>query len=347
MPNKNRLAIKTGIVLIFILTGVIGYSVWDFIYGPNVHYDQNDKEYLYIHDEAKFEDVFETLKENNLLENSESFKWLSGVMNYPSNIHSGRYRLERGMSNRDLLLKLRSGEQSPLKIQFERMLSISDLAKMFSEVLQCDEDELLLLLRDENFLASYGFDNYSVIGLFIPDTYYFNWNTTAHGVVDRMYDEYKKFWTESRKNKASVLGLSPLEVITLASIVEQESYILDERPSVAGVYLNRLRIGMRLQADPTIKHIAREKNIKRVLNKHLKINSPYNTYLHKGLPPGPICLPTKNAIESVLGPKKHDYIYFCAKADFSGRHAFAKTHAEHIQNARRYQKALNAKKIFN
>ena len=347
MPKKNKIAIKTILSLFVILSCLLGYTVWEFVYGANVYYEKDQNEYLYIKNEATFEDVYETLKAYSFLENPESFKWLAGVMNYSNNVHAGRYKLKRGMSNRALLIKLRSGQQDPIKIQFERLLKIEDIAATFSEELQCDYDELISLLRDESFLSSYGFTRVSVIGLFTPDTYLFNWNTTAHGVIDRMYAEYKKFWSESRRNKAKVVGLTPLQVITLASIVEQESWVKSERPDVAAVYLNRLKINMRLQADPTIKFIVKGQNIKRVLNKHLKIKSPYNTYLNYGLPPGPICLPTKNAIEAVLNPSKHDYLYFCANADFSGRHAFAKNHKEHMRNARAYQKALNARKVYN
>ena len=325
---------------------IAGYAAWELVYSSNIVYEAKTREYLFIPSKTDFEDVMNIIEKNELLANPESFKWLAGVMNYTNNIHPGRYKLRKGMSNRELLLKLRKGEQDPVKIRFERLETISELVDYFSSQLECKRSELGFLLNDENFMASYGFGMNTVMALFIPNTYFFNWNTSAHGVVDRMYAEYNKFWTGKRVSMASKLNLTPLEVINLASIVEQETYMNDEKPMIAGVYLNRLKKGMKLQADPTIKFIAKEKKIKRILKRHLKIESPYNTYLHKGLPPGPICIPAISSIEAVLSPAKHKFIFFCAKDDFSGYHNFARTNKEHILNARRYQKALNAKKIY-
>ena len=346
MGKKVKLRVKVILVLFFSISLILAYSVWDLIYGSNIIIESKSKEYLFIPSDSDFEYVVSTIEENKLLENTESFKWLAGVMNYPNNIHPGRYRLEKGMSNRALLLKLRKGDQDPVKIRFERLFSKHELVALFTKELDCKGEELRILLNDQSFLASYGFNSENVKTLFIPDTYYFDWNTSAHGIIDRMYKEYKKFGDKKRIRKAGKMNLTPIEVTILASIVEQETYMNDEKPKIAGVYLNRIRKGMKLQADPTIKHIAREHNIKRVLKRHLKIESPYNTYLHRGLPPGPICIPTKSSINAVLKNERHSYIFFCAKEDFSGRHNFAVTNKEHVLNARRYHKALNARKIY-
>jgi len=212
--------------------------------------------------------------------------------------------------------------------------------------LEVSEEQFLALLQDSVYIRSFEFEEETILSLFIPNTYEFWWNTSATGLFDRMHEEYQKFWTEERKQKAAALGLSQKEVSTLASIVQAESQKSDERPRIAGVYINRLRMGMPLQADPTLVFAAGDFNIKRVTAKQMAIDSPYNTYKYTGLPPGPINLPDLNSLDAVLNAEKHDYLYFCAKADFSGYHSFAVGYNEHLSNARRYQQALNAANIY-
>ena len=206
--------------------------------------------------------------------------------------------------------------------------------------IEADSADIAALLKDEETAKKYGFNKQTFCSMFIPNTYEFWWNTSAEEFVQRMADEYKKFWNDDRKAKANELGLSQSQVSTLASIVESETQKNDEKARIAGVYINRLKKDWLLQADPTVVFAAGDFTIKRILNKHLEINSPYNTYKYKGLPPGPICIPSTTSIDAVLNYEHHNYMYFCAKEDFSGYHNFATTNAQHEANARRYHDAL-------
>ncbi|MDD2345751.1 MAG: endolytic transglycosylase MltG, partial [Bacteroidales bacterium] len=219
-------------------------------------------------------------------------------------------------------------------------------AGRISQQIEADSLSIINVLNDTAFILSKGFDHYNRISVFIPNTYEIWWNTTAQQLYDKMYSEYQKFWNEDRKNKAKLLNMNPLEVISLAAIVEQETSKKDERPKVAGVYLNRIKTGMPLQADPTLIFAAGDFSIRRVLNHHKEIESPFNTYKYTGVPPGPICVPSISSIDAVLDFENHNYIFFCAKDDFSGYHNFAVSYNEHLINARKYQAAMNRKKIM-
>ena len=201
-------------------------------------------------------------------------------------------------------------------------------------------------MNDSTWCDSLGFTRETIPALFIPNTYEIYWNVSPERFMARMKQEYNRFWTEERRKKAEALGLTPVEVSTLASIVEEESAVADEYPTIAGLYLNRLKAGMPLQADPTVKFAAGDFALQRILDKHLAIDSPYNTYKYAGLPPGPIRIPSIRAIDAVLNPAHHRYFYMCAKEDFSGRHNFAATLAEHNRNANRYRAELNRRKIY-
>ena len=226
------------------------------------------------------------------------------------------------------------------------MRTVQDLAGRISQQLMLDSVTLLSALKDEKKVESLGFDTNTVVAMFIPNTYEVYWNTSLDNLLTRMKKEYNTFWNESRKAKAKNIGLSPVEVSTLASIVEEEATYSDEYPIVAGLYLNRLKRGQRLQADPTVKFAVGDFSLRRILFVHLDVESPYNTYRNDGLPPGPIRIPSIKGIDATLSPADHKYLFMCAKDDLSGRHNFATTHAEHMRNAARYQRALNEKKIY-
>ena len=335
------------IVISFVL--LVGLSLggvfYKAVYWSNIKELNQDNNFLYIPSDAKFDDVIEIIRSKNLLVNLSSFRWTAEVMNYSKHIYPGKYRVEKGMSNRDLLLMLRTGKQEEVKIMFGKIRGKRKLAKYFADNLEVDYEEMYSMLTDPYYQKDYGFTPHTIMSMFIPNTYNFNWNTNAKMVFDRMYGEYKKFWTSSRisKVRALDLGLTKIDIITLASIVEEETYMNVEKPKIAGVYLNRLRKGMKLQADPTVRFAVGDFNIKRVLNKHLRIESPYNTYKYKGLPPGPICIPSIKSVDAVLNPASHDFLYFCAKPDFSGYHNFANNYAQHLRYARMYQKKLKSK----
>lgn len=324
--------------------GSVMWWGYNMIYSSNINVQNAQNKFLFIPTGSNYENVIEILKSNKVLVNIESFKWMAEMMNYPNHVHPGKYRLKKGFSNRSLIKLLRSGEQEIIKVQFEKIRTKNKLVSYFSSNLEADSAELITMLTDRHFIEKYGFNNETIISMFIPNTYHFNWNTSAREVFDRMAIEYKKFWNNDRKANAKRLNLSQSEIATLASIVEEETYRNSEKPRVAEVYLNRIRKGMLLQADPTVIFAVGDFSIKRVLKKHTKIESPYNTYKNVGLPPGPICIPTISSIDAVLKPEEHDYLYFCAKEDFSGYHNFSKTYAGHLRNAKLYQRMLNKQK---
>lgn len=255
----------------------------------------------------------------------------------------GRYRLKTGMTNHELMSLFKSGKQVPVKVSFHYARTINHLAGKLNGKIEADSTELVTFWNDHAKMKElYGVSKEEIPMLFIPNTYEFYWNTSAKQFTDKMFKEFQKFWTDERKAKAEKLGLTPSQVVTLASIVQSEqTKYQDEWPIIAKLYLNRLSKGMKLQADPTVIFAIGDFSITRVLDRHLTFDSPYNTYLHEGLPPGPIMIPEPACIDAVLNPAKNNFIYMCAKEDFSGRHNFTASYAEHERNAARYQRALS------
>ena len=305
------------------------------------------EKYIYIPSNSEFSDVVKILIENGLLINANSFEWLAKEKKYDTNIKAGRYKINRVLNNNDLVNLLRSGRQSPIKVTFNNLRNKEQLAGKIASQIEADSLSIISYITDTTFLNKLELNTENVACLFIPNTYEFYWNTSVEDFVNRMIKEYSDFWNSSRKKKAAEIKLNYYQVAVLASIVEKEQSIKrDERPEIAGLYLNRLKKRMKLESDPTLIFALGDFTIKRVLNKDKKVKSSYNTYKNKGLPPGPICIPSINAIDAVLNASKHKYIFMCAKEDFSGYHNFAKTYAKHLINARKYQKALNKRKIM-
>ena len=335
------------VILLTIVTSIFIFRHFrDRIHGSNLSIQQKEAYFMFIPTNSSFDDVCLSLEEAGL-QNVVSFRWLAEKMNYKSRVKAGRYRLIDGMSNIEIIRMLRSGRQVPVNVTFNNIRFNHQLAAAVASVLEADENSILELLTDSAFLVeNYKMTPQTIMSICIPNTYEFFWNTTAKGFLDRMAKEHDRFWTESRRNKAREAKLTPLQVSILASIVQEETNKESEKPTMAGVYINRLNIGMPLQADPTLKFALGDFTVKRLLNVHKKIESPYNTYNHKGLPPGPICMPSISSIDAVLNYVKHDYLYFCAKADFSGYHSFARTLQQHSQNAAAYHRALNNRKIY-
>ena len=324
------------------------YKIYTSIYQPNIVLASDyNEEYLYIPTGSNFNDVLDILNQKGLLINTESFKWLSKTKNYTENIKPGRYKINRELNNNDLINLLRSGNQKPINLTFNNVRRIEDLAGKISRQIEADSTKIMSILHDTVFLNNNNLNQNNAACIFIPNTYEFYWNTNANDFVNKMLNEYKFFWNKKRLNKAKDIGLSIIEISTLASIVEKEQNIKkDEQPMIAKLYLNRLKKGMKLESDPTLVFALNDFTIKRVLNKDKKIKSKYNTYMYKGLPPGPICIPSISAIDAVLNPIEHNYLFMCAKEDFSGYHNFARTYAKHLINARKYQKELNKRKIM-
>jgi UPF0755 protein len=341
--------LKKVIISIFLIGilfgGFTAYQMYQKVYQPNVSLANATGKYFYIYSTYDFNDVANDLYEQGYIINRESFKW---VANFKNKIHPGRYLLKEGMSNNELIDLLRSGEQVAVKVTFNNVKTIQELTGKLSRNLECDSIEIYDLLNDADFVSKYGFNRITILTLFLPNTYLFNWNTSAEEAIERMAKEYKKYWTSERKAKAKKLNLSQSEVAILASIVQAEQSVHNsERARVAGLYINRIRKGMLLQSDPTIIYGIGDFSIRRVLNRHKEVDTPYNTYIHRGLPPGPINLPSIKSLDAVLNYEKHDYIYMCAKEDFSGFHNFAKTYSQHLVYARKFQNELNKRKIYN
>jgi UPF0755 protein len=280
-----------------------------------------------------------------MVSNVVSFAFLAKTMNYQEHVKPGAYLIEADMSNMAAIRMLRAGKQTPIKITFNSLRTKEDLAERLAKQLPFSEQEWLETLQSKEIAEKYGFDSYTFTTMFIPNTYEIYWTTSKEEFIERMYKEYQKFWNKERLEKAEKVGLSPKQVSILASIVQAETAKNDEKPRVAGVYLNRLAKNDYLQADPTVIFALKDFSIKRVLNSHLQVDSPYNTYKYTGLPPGAINFPEVSSIDAVLNAEQHDYYFFCAKEDFSGYHNFAKTLAEHNRNAKLYQQALNTKGI--
>jgi UPF0755 protein len=325
----------------------IAYYIYGAMFQPNTAFN-NEMAYIYVGKDASYEEVRSQLEP--LLDDIGSFDALANQKKYSTNIKAGRFAIYKGMNNNDIINSIRS-KNLPIKIAFNNQNNLADLAGRISTQIEADSLSLYKAMTDDAFLNKNGFSKATALGMYLPNSYEFFWNTIAEGFRDKMLKEYNRFWTDSRKAQAKKLNLTLNEVITLASIVYEESKQTDEQPRVAGVYLNRLRIGMPLQADPTLKFAAYQlpkyKNtmIRRVLNVHKEINSPYNTYKNRGLPPGLIAMPDLSAINAVLNPEKHNYLYFAADAKRIGYHKFAKTLAQHNNNARQYQGYLSSKGI--
>lgn len=274
-----------------------------------------------------------------------AFRCYARRLDLPTGWKPGHYELEPGMSVIDIVRMLKLGRQTPVRVTINNVRIPAQLAGKLARQLDADSVSLLRALTSREVAAGVGFDSVTLFSMFIPDTYEFYWTASPEEVVRRMRREYDRFWTPARDSLRARSGLSRLEVMTLASIVYEETRQSDEMPRVAGVYVNRLRRGMPLQADPTVKYAMQDFGLRRILNRHLKYPSPYNTYINKGLPPSPICMPGKNAIDAVLRFENHDYLFFCARPTFDGHHNFARTYGEHLANARAYSAELDRRKI--
>jgi UPF0755 protein len=314
------------------------------MFKPNVRASR--VEYLHIYSGSDFGQVVDTLKSNGLLIDIESFVKTSKALGYANKVRSGRYGLAPGMGNREIIRMLAAGIQTPVRVTFNNVRTPAQLAQRLSAQLEPDSASIASMFTKPGFAEQMGFTPATLISMFIPNTYELYWNIGVDDLFQRMRREYNKFWTRERDEKAKRLGLSRVEVSILASIVEEETAKREERPRVAGVYINRLRRRIPLQADPTIKFALNDFGLRRVLIRHLDIDSPYNTYKHQGLPPGPINSPSISSIDAVLNHEQHSYLYFCAKDDFSGYHVFAKTLVEHNLNAEAYRRALNRERIY-
>jgi len=341
MVRVSMLFVLTGLVIMVLVV----YKFYGRIYETNVSLE-GEQEIFYIPSDSDFEFVIDGLESKGIIDNRKSFRWVAIKKGYERSVKPGRYKITNSISNNELVNLLRSGKQDPVMVVFNNIRTLDQVAGKIARYLEGDSAEFATYLADASLLEKYGFSKETFTSMFIPNTYEFLWTTTPEEFTGRMNREYEKFWDGERDRKAKRIEMSRAEVVTLASIVDEETLYDAENGQVAGVYMNRLERGIALQADPTLKFAKGDFTVKRILNEDKKIDSPYNTYKYRGLPPGPISIPSISAIDGVLNYEKHNYIFFCAKADFSGYHAFARSLKEHNRNARKYQKALNSRRIY-
>ncbi|MCF8226335.1 MAG: endolytic transglycosylase MltG [Bacteroidales bacterium] len=339
--------VRLSLLLVFVgvmVTVIIVFNKYQSVFSENVEVAEGHT-FLYIQSGSTFDEVSNMMDSLHVLSDQKSFKWVAEKKGYSDNVKPGRYRISDGMSNNELVNMLRSGNQEPVMVIFNNHRTFGQLAGKVSRYIEPDSLELLSHLADPELPLKYGFTKETFMAMFIPNTYEMYWTSSPMDFTDRMALEYEKFW-EERDDRLGALKLSRVEVSTLASLVDEETLIDSENERVAGVYMNRINRGMALQSCPTLKFALNDWTITRVLYEYKQVESPYNTYRHSGLPPGPIMMPSISAIDGVLNYEKHNYIYMCAKADFSGRHAFARTLQQHNRNASEYQRELDLRKIF-
>ena len=340
--NKRNKKILVGTLLTAILLGIAGIAhIYYYFFAQP--FQITDTTYIYIDRDDDVDSVYHKIIDAGNPEQMHGFESLVRYQGY--NVKTGRYAIKPTDNMRYLHRRLSMGYQTPIKLTVGSVRTLDRIARNTARQLMVDSCEIANILNDTAYISKLGFTPETLPALFIPNTYEVYWNMSAEDFMQRMLKEHKAFWNEKRLKQAEAIGLTPIEVATLASIVEEETANQAEKPMVAGLYINRLKKGMLLQADPTVKFSLQEFGLKRILFKHLEVDSPYNTYKYTGLPPGPIRIPSYQGLESVLNYTKHNYIYMCAKEDFSGTHNFAVTSAQHAANARKYQQALNRRGI--
>lgn len=335
MKNKRKYILY--IFILFIIIG--GYIAWILI-GPTLN--EPEGKYFYVHTGANYEAVKDSLLKQKIISGTFWFDRIAKYLNYDKAIKPGKYRIKNGMSLVNMVRMLRSGNQTPVNLVITKLRTREDLAKKLGHNFEFDSLQAIQFLNSNDTLSKYGLDTNTVMTAVIPNTYIVKWNNTPSTIFGKLYAEQKKFWTEKRKAQAAALHLTEKEVYTLASIVEEETNEQSDKGKIASVYINRMRTGMRLGADPTIKFAMKDFGLKRIYFKHLSYPSPYNTYRNAGLPPGPICTPSIKTIDAVLNAPATNYLFFAAKPDFSGYHNFATTYPEHQKFAKEYQLALDS-----
>lgn len=335
--------ILLSLLVILAVGGYFGINLYKVYFAPNA---TGKEKYLYVRTGYNINDLFEELRHKDILTEIGTFSQAAAKMDLARSLKPGRYKLLKGMNNRSIINMLKSGNQDPVKLKFQNLRKKENFAGYLANNLEPDSLMFINVLDSAALLEKYGFNQENSYAMFIPNTYEMYWNVSALEFFDRMHKEYEKFWTAERKQKAAALNLTPIQVSILASIVDAEALYDKEMPTIAGLYLNRLNKGMLLQADPTVIFANNDFTVKRVTNSLLQTQSKYNTYKYAGLPPGPIMMPSINAIDAVLNREKNNYLYMCAKEDFSGYHNFAVTVQEHELNAKKYREALNKRNIF-
>lgn len=332
---KKKKSVSLLLLLVLLLAGFI---VFKFI-GPATH--KTEKGFLYVKTGTTMAQLKAQLVNDKILAGLTWFNMTAKALGYTT-VKPGKYKVGGGTSMLSLVRMLKNGNQTPVDLVITKVRTKEALAGRIGRSFECDSTNTIGFLNSNDSLAEYGLDSNTVMAAVLPLSYEIKWNTTPRAIFDRFFDAYKKFWTDERTKKAAAQGLSPLEVSTLASIIDEETNKAADKPKIASTYMNRIAKGMPLQADPTVKFALKDFGIKRILFGHLAVVSPYNTYKNKGLPPGPICTPQQSTIDSVLNAPKTDYLYFVASSNFDGSHVFTSNYTEHTKFAKMYQQALDA-----
>ena len=336
------------ILLLVLVLVVLGLAFFSWMFLGSATAFKEPKRTLYIGSDAATKGaVLDSLKKNNIIKNSAVFGWLADRMDYWKKIKPGKYEIKNGSSSLTIIRMLRNGQQTPVNLVITKLRTKGDLARLVGNKLETDSLEMIRFLNSKNSLKTFGKTPELAMTMIVPDTYTYFWNTTAPGVYKKLADESKKFWTPQRTERAVQLGLTPEQVYILASIVDEETNASAEKGTIASVYLNRIKKGMPLQADPTIRFALNDFTIKRIYGDHLDVASPYNTYRNKGLPPGPISTPSRKTIDAVLNTPATNYLYFVADSSFNGTHVFSATYSEHRKKARAYQQAFKRRFASN
>ncbi|MBL7956562.1 MAG: endolytic transglycosylase MltG [Flavobacteriales bacterium] len=338
---KRKRKWATGALVVAVILAGAAYVGYRKLLAPATLFAEESR-ILLVPTGADLQTVVDSLRHLEALGNEQVFR----AMAKRGTVKPGRYRLKKGMSARAIVRKLHAGEQEPVRLTFSNVDHLYELAGRLGRALEPDSAAFLQEFLDPEVQREVGLDDATMISLFLPNTYELWWTTSPGHFVERMRQEHDTFWNEQRQAQAEAIGLTATEASTLASIVQAETVKMTDAPAIARVYLNRLRIGMPLQADPTLKFALGLDTVRRVLHRDKEVDSPYNTYRNAGLPPGPINMPEPRFIDAVLSAPKHEYLYFCARSDLSGYSDFARTYEQHLVNARRYQKALNARMIY-
>ncbi len=330
---------KIFLLIVGLIAIIGGYVGWQ-IFGPTIK--EPTGKYLYIHTGSNYNDVKELLINENIINGNFFFDKLAKKAAYPNNVKAGRYEIKDGLSVYNLVKMLKSGRQSPVKLVINKLRTKEDLASKISQNFECDSSSVMDFLNNADSLQTYKLDTNTAITAVIPNTYLINWNNNFKKIFTKLYNEQQIFWNKERTQKAALKNLTPSQIYTMASIVEEETNKAEDKPLIASVYTNRIAQGQKLEADPTVKFAMKNFGLKRILYGHLKYDSPYNTYMHTGLPPGPICTPSTKTIDAVLDAPKTDYLFFVAKPSFNGYSNFAATYAQHQIFAKQYQQALDS-----
>lgn len=340
--NKKKRRRLNMLRIVALLAAIAGGAAYYCVFAPNA-----SQAIVYVPRGCTVEQLYDSLRSQECVRNMETLRLVARLKKYADRIVCpGRYEVHEGMNNNQLVNMFRAGSQQPISFTFNNIRTIEELAEMAAKQFDFSKEEFMEAASDSAIQAELGFNAQTIIALFLPNTYEMYWSTSPINFLKRMKREYDRFWNASRCAKALELGLSPVEVTTLASIVEEETAKSEEYPVIAGVYVNRLKRGMKLDACPTIKYALGDFTITRILDEYMEVNSPYNTYKHAGLPPGPIRITSIQVIDAVLNSQRHDYLYFCAKSDFSGYHNFSRTLRQHNAYAREYHRELNRRRIW-